>query len=53
MLNSTYPGLIIITVPKKPITNALITSYNKKQAFKRISNGKEAAKSLLKILKKF
>ena len=40
-------------INKKPITNALITSYNKKQAFKRISNGKEAAKALLKILKKF
>ena len=29
---------------KKPITNALITSYNRKQAFKRISNGRRLLK---------
>ena len=49
----THGIMNLAIINKKPITNALITSYNKKQAFKRISNGKEAAKALLKILKKF
>ena len=38
---------------KKPITNGLITSYNRKQALQRIGNGKEAAKAILEVLKKF
>ncbi len=37
---------------KKPITNALITSYDKKQAFKRLGNGKEAAKAIIEVFKK-
>ncbi len=37
---------------KKPITNALITSYNKKQALQRLGNGKEAAKAVYEVLKK-
>ena len=37
---------------KKPITNALITSYDKKQAFKRLGNGKEAARAIIEVFKK-
>ena len=37
---------------KKPITNGLITSYNRKQALQRICNGKEAAKAILEVLRK-
>ena len=37
---------------KKPITNGLITSYNRKQALQRICNGQEAAKAILEVLRK-
>ena len=37
---------------KKPITNGLITSYNRKQALQRLNNGEEAAKAILDVLKK-
>ena len=37
---------------KKPITNGLITSYNRKQALQRLSNGQEAAKAILEVLRK-
>tara|TARA_A100001011_G_scaffold391772_1_gene477934 strand:- start:609 stop:1004 length:396 start_codon:yes stop_codon:yes gene_type:complete len=36
---------------KKPISNGLITSFNKKQAIKRINNGKESAIAIVKFLK--
>ena len=36
---------------KKPISNGLITSFNKKQAIKRINNGEEAAAAIVKFLK--
>ena len=36
---------------KKPISNGLITSFNKKQAIKRINNGEEAAVAIVKFLK--
>ena len=37
---------------KKPITNGLITSYNRKQALQRLNNGQEAARAILDVLKK-
>ena len=37
---------------KKPITNGLITSYNRKQALQRLDNGQEAAKAILDVLSK-
>lgn len=37
---------------KKPITNGLITSYNRKQALQRLGNGQEAAKAILEVLRK-
>tara|TARA_A100001015_G_C14953744_1_gene697862 strand:+ start:867 stop:1262 length:396 start_codon:yes stop_codon:yes gene_type:complete len=36
---------------KKPITNGLITSYNRKQALQRLGNGREAAKAILEVLR--
>ena len=48
----THAIMNLSIINKKPITNALITSYNKKQAFERVGNGKEAAKAILEILKK-
>ncbi len=38
---------------KKPIGNGLITSFNEKQALKRLDNGKEAAQAILDVLKIF
>ena len=37
---------------KKPITNGLITSSNRKQALQRLGNGQEAAKAILEVLRK-
>ena len=36
---------------KKPISNGLITSFTRKQALKRINNGIEAARAVIKVLK--
>tara|TARA_A100001011_G_C14249329_1_gene817103 strand:+ start:386 stop:781 length:396 start_codon:yes stop_codon:yes gene_type:complete len=36
---------------RKPISNGLITSFNRKQATKRIDNGMEAARAVIKVLK--
>ena len=36
---------------KKPISNGLITSFTRKQALKRIDNGMEAARAVIKVLK--
>ena len=36
---------------KKPISNGLITSFTRKQALKRIDNGVEAARAVIKVLK--
>ena len=36
---------------KKPIGNAIITSFNEKQALKRKNNAKEAAKAVIEVLK--
>ena len=36
---------------RKPISNGLITSFTRKQATKRIDNGMEAARAVIKVLK--
>ena len=36
---------------RKPISNGLITSFNRNQAKKRIDNGAEAARAVIKVLK--
>jgi 6,7-dimethyl-8-ribityllumazine synthase len=36
---------------RKPISNGLITSFTRKQATKRIDNGMEAARAVIKALK--
>ena len=36
---------------KKPIGNAVITSFNREQALKRFNRGKEAAQAILEVLK--
>ena len=38
-------------INKKPIGNAIITAFNKKQALNRFIRGKEAAKAIVEILK--
>ena len=45
-------GIIRLSIMnKKPIGNAIITLFNKKQASKRFNKGKEAANAVLEILK--
>ena len=45
-------GIMTLSINnKKPISNGLITSFNKKQAINRINNGKEAATAIVKFLK--
>ena len=36
---------------RKPISNGLITAFKRKQAVKRINNGIEAARAVIKVLK--
>ena len=50
--NAIINGIMQISVnEKKPIGNAILTCFNKDQAFKRIDKGKEAARAVLKVLK--
>jgi len=45
-------GIMQISVnEKKVIGNAILTCFNKDQAFKRIDKGKEAARAVLDVLK--
>jgi len=50
--NAITNGIMQVSVnEKKPIGNAIITCFNKDQAFKRIDKGKEATSAVLKVLK--
>ena len=50
--NAITNGIMQISVnEKKPIGNAILTCFNKDQAFKRTDKGKEAAKAVLDVLK--
>ena len=45
-------GIMKISISqKKPIGNAIITSFNRAQALKRFNRGKEAAQAILEVLK--
>ncbi len=45
-------GIMQLSINKrKPIGNSILTLFNKKQAFKRIKQGKEAAQAIYKVLK--
>ena len=45
-------GIMQISISqKKPIGNAIITSFNRAQALKRFNRGKEAAQAILEVLK--
>ncbi len=45
-------GIMEISISqKKPIGNAIITSFNRAQALKRFNRGKEAAQAILEVLK--
>ena len=45
-------GIMEISISqKKPIGNAVITSFNREQALKRFNRGKEAAQAILEVLK--
>ena len=44
-------GIMKISISqKKPIGNAIITSFNRAQALKRFNRGKEAAQAILEVL---
>jgi len=44
-------GIMEISISqKKPIGNAIITSFNRAQALKRFNRGKEAAQAILEVL---
>ena len=43
--------MFLSTTEKKPIGNAILTCYNKQQAFVRFDRGKEAAKAVISVLK--
>ena len=43
--------MFLSTVEKKPIGNAILTCFNKKQALKRFDKGSEAAKAVVEVLK--
>ncbi len=50
--NAITNGIMRISIDqKKPIGNAIITAFNKKQALNRFIRGKEAAKAIVEILK--
>jgi len=50
--NAITNGIIQISInEKKPIGNAIITSFNKEQCFERLDKGKEAAIAVIKVLK--
>ena len=45
-------GIMEISISqKKPIGNAIITSFNRAQALNRFNRGKEAAQAILEVLK--
>ena len=45
-------GIMEISISqKKPIGNAVITSFNREQALKRYNRGKEAPQAILEVLK--
>ena len=51
--SAIFNGIMNLSINnKKLITNGLITSYNRKQALQRLSNGQEAAKAILEVLRK-
>ena len=43
--------MLLSTIEKKPIGNAILTCYNKDQALKRFDKGMEAANAVVQILK--
>jgi len=50
--NAITNGIMQISInEKKPVGNAILTCFNKDQAFKRLDKGKEAAKAVFKVLK--
>ena len=50
--NAITNGIMQISInEKKPVGNAILTCFNKDQAFKRIDKGKEATSAVLKVLK--
>ena len=50
--NAITNGIMQISInEKKPIGNAIITSFNRAQALKRFNRGKEAAQAILEVLK--
>ncbi len=50
--NAITNGIMQISInEKKPVGNAILTCFNKDQAFKRLDKGKEAARAVFKVLK--
>ena len=50
--NAITNGIMQISInEKKPVGNAILTCFNKDQAFKRVDKGKEAARAVLEVLK--
>ena len=50
--NAITNGIMQISInEKKPIGNAIITSFNKEQCFERLDKGKEAAIAVINVLK--
>ena len=50
--NAITNGIMQISInEKKPVGNAILTCFNKDQAFKRVDKGKEAARAVFKVLK--
>ena len=50
--NAITNGIMQISInEKKPVGNAVLTCFNKDQAFKRVEKGKEAARAVLEVLK--
>ena len=43
--------MLLSTVEKKPMGNAILTCFNKKQALKRFDKGSEAANAVIEVLK--
>ena len=50
--NAITNGIMQISINEKtPVGNAILTCFNKDQAFKRLDKGKEAARAVFKVLK--
>ncbi len=50
--NAITNGIMQLSInEKKPVGNAILTCFNKDQAFKRLDKGKEAARAVFKVLK--